>query len=861
MAGTGEKRKAIPKAGGGGALVHWAVAIPLAIASGCLVFLSFPTFDLFPLQWIALAPLLIAVRGRGPAAAAWLGFLAGWATNIGGFHWMSDLLREFGHMSHWPSLGVMALMAAYQGLTVAIATWLSARVSTRTPLPWALVFPVLFTAVEYAVPFIFPWYFANGQQRFYAATQVVELTGVAGLTFLLVLVNCAVAEVAIARIAGRPFPWAAVSIAGVLLIADIAYGVVRIGEVDRQVADARKLKVGMVEADVGIWEKEAKNPDGTPLDAPAQIRMLFRNLLRHQYLTADLLKREPGLDLVLWPESSYVPLQDVYARRTGFLAIAATAGGRVAFLGDAGEVAAPAGGDEGMRTTGIRGVAAAHEAFVLAVGPRGAAFRFDGQGWAREPTGSDRDLLAVAVSTDGGEAMAVGSQGTAVVRRGGEWKPVETHTNADLRSVAWTPDRGFVAVGDGGVMLAFRDGSHAIPSGTTADLLAASWSAESGLVAVGAGGTALRLRHSGAVTALETGTQATLRSVAAGAPTRVLAEGSRLFECGADACASGPQAGHGATVVASDGGTAVWVGDSRGHVDRVAPGGGKARPAGVAKLEGAISAIAYVPMREGYPLPHDVTWIQPARTPLPAAGIDDLDRAVDADAHTSGRDRNAAIRGFSAPLLFGAITYSDATDRAGEREYYNTALLAAPDGKVLGRYDKNYLLLFGEYLPFARWFPFLKKWLPEAGDFVPGESVEVFDLGGVRLGVMVCYEDIIPSFTRRLAGKDPNVLVNVTNDAWFGKTAEPYLHMQLATFRAIENRLFLLRSTNTGVSVVVDPVGRVVQETSLDGMETILADVAVMSGDTIYRRFGDVFAWACCGLALIFVAISWRRKA
>lgn len=837
------------KVGSTGPLVHLVIAIVFAVISGCLVFMSFPLFNLFPLQWISLVPLLIAVNGRTPAAAWWLGFITGWITNIGGFYWVSDLLQEFGHMAKWLSVSLMVLLAAYQGLTFAISTWLGAIASKR--LPWAFSFPIIFTAVEYLVPFIFPWYFANGQQRFYAITQVVEITGVSGLTFLLVFVNCAVAEVFVCRLRKKAFPWVTVGFATLLFAADIVYGVRRIAEVDQQVADAKKMKIGIVEADVGIWEKEAKNPDGTPLDVAGQVRMIYKNLLKHQYLTANLLKQEPDLDLVIWPESSYVPLRSVFARRMDATIVAVTRSGHVAFVGSSG-VLDGFPDMASMRVSGLRGVAAAHEAFVIAVGLRGAAYIFDGMSWKRENTPTDRDLLAVAVSPDGSEAMAVGMQGTALVRRGGVWKAVELGTRVDLTGVAWTSDIGFVVCGDKGFLAAFKNRPVTIKSGTEADLLSISWSEEVGVVAVGADGVALRIRSGNVVEPISTETKARLLKVAAGLPTFVLEEGGRILICRAEDCKPGPHVDRGVIDLASDGENELWIGDRSGRIFRLTKGLEQ-----IGKLDGQISAIAFIPMREGYPLPRDLAWVHVSKSGLPEGGLEDLELALKNDARTPDRDRNAAIRGFSVPLLFGAITYTETEEK---RHYYNSAILVAPDGKVLGRYDKNFLLIFGEYIPFSNWFPFLKKWLPEAGDFIAGESVDVFDLKGIRLGVMICYEDIIPSFTRKLVGKEPNVLLNITNDAWFGKTAEPYLHLQLATFRAIENRLFLLRSTNTGVSAVIDPVGRILQETSLDNMETIAAEVAVLSTDTIYRRYGDVFAWICCGLSVVFVALARRAK-
>jgi apolipoprotein N-acyltransferase len=263
-----------------------------------------------------------------------------------------------------------------------------------------------------------------------------------------------------------------------------------------------------------------------------------------------------------------------------------------------------------------------------------------------------------------------------------------------------------------------------------------------------------------------------------------------------------------------------------------------------------VAAVAALPFDDGYPLPQDVRHLYVPEAPLPARSItDDLWKAVDADEKTADEDRNAVLRGFRTPLLFGVIT--SRTDEDGRTRDFNSALLVDADGTVQGRYDKNLLLLFGEYLPLADTFPFLRKWLPEAGDFTPGHEAVVLTSGDARLGVLVCYEGILPSFTRRVAQKDPNLLVNLTNDAWFGQTAEPDLHMQLAAFRAVEHRRFFVRSTNTGVSVVVDPVGRVLHRTSLTDPESFVADTVLLEGETIYRRFGDLFAWACAGITLL----------
>lgn len=837
----------------------WWLAVPLSIVGGCLVFLSFPTWDLFPLQWIALVPLLVALRGRGPGGAFLLGFLAGTATNIGGFHWIADLLREFGHMDPLPSNAIMVLMGAYQGLVTAFASALSVAIARR--LSWRLwiVFPVLFTAVEHLVPLLFPWYFANGQQRFTAITQIVDVTGVAGLTFLLVFVNAAIAEVVRARLDGRGFPFVAVPLAALLFAGALGYGLWRLPQVDAAAAAAPKFRVGMVEADIGIWEKEAKLPDGAPMPADAQIRMLYRNLLKHQYLSAKL-ERESAPDLIVWPESSYMPLHQVYSRRTERLAVVATRGGRLAYVTRDGLLPAAEAGAQGAQGLGLRAVAAWSEHGMVAVGPRGSAYLReagdDGQGtWTREATGIDRDLLAVATSPDGAEVLAVGAQGAAVFRQKGAWRTIELGTTQTLRGATWTRDHGWVVCGDGGSLLAWS-GKEARPLGPEGlpDLRAVSWSPRGGLVAVGGQGTVVHVAKGGAAT-VRTPVRGTLTGVASGPVTWAVGERGMVLACDPECRVVRSGTERDLFAVTHDpGGTQAWAVGDEGTLLVLDPAEQRVRDT-LAGEPGPLLAGAWLPMSPGYPLPRDVQAVYASRTPLPPEGsAEDPEPGATADLDTPARDRNAAVRGFRTPLLFGALTQQ--ADAGNTMRIYNSALLVDRDGAVRGRYDKVYLLLFGEYLPFSDTFPFLKKLLPESSDFRPGSTVGVFQLGDARMGVLICYEDIIPSFTRRVAQAGPNVFVNVTNDAWFGKTMEPYLHLQLAVFRTIEHRRALVRSTNTGISAFVDPAGRLLQQTSLEGAETLVWDVPLMEMPTIYGRIGDVFAWACCALGLLLLGVS-----
>ena len=273
---------------------------------------------------------------------------------------------------------------------------------------------------------------------------------------------------------------------------------------------------------------------------------------------------------------------------------------------------------------------------------------------------------------------------------------------------------------------------------------------------------------------------------------------------------------------------------------------------------GDLLAVAGVPYTEAHAYARDARHVYRSPAPLPRLGpwdrleaVADIGPLLSADAEVPPPDWNTPLRGFKTPILLGLLTYDPAEpgvsplrDRKA-RHMYNSAVLLDPEGRVLGRYDKNYLLIFGEFIPMGDIFPSLYEWLPEASHFYAGDTVETFAFKGHQIGVMICYEDIIPRFTRRLAGKDPNVLINVTNDAWFGKTSEPYLHMALSAMRAVENRLWLIRSTNTGVSVYIDAVGRLVSQTRLEDPEVLAEDVPMMRTNTVYRSWGDLFGYLC----------------
>lgn len=214
------------------------------------------------------------------------------------------------------------------------------------------------------------------------------------------------------------------------------------------------------------------------------------------------------------------------------------------------------------------------------------------------------------------------------------------------------------------------------------------------------------------------------------------------------------------------------------------------------------------------------------------------------------RDDDDELHGpIRTPLLFGGLSKRPVGDSVRR---FNTAYLIDERGRVQGTYDKTFLLMFGEYLPLADRFPVLHEWSPRSGRFTPGDHVRPLPFGRYRLTALVCYEDVAPRFTRDAVREgDPHLLVNVTNDAWFGDTTEPWIHLALAKMRAIEHHRFLVRSTNSGVSAVVDPVGRLIVSSGVMTRETLVADVGMMRGAYPYEHLGDWPGWlgvALCGL-------------
>src|SRR5262249_33679283 len=177
-------------------------------------------------------------------------------------------------------------------------------------------------------------------------------------------------------------------------------------------------------------------------------------------------------------------------------------------------------------------------------------------------------------------------------------------------------------------------------------------------------------------------------------------------------------------------------------------------------------------------------------------------------------------------------------------ESFNTALLSDREGTILGRYDKQYLLAFGEYIPFGDTFPALYAASPNSSHFSPGTSLEPLVWGDHRISTMICYEDILPSFVNKLVSHaKPDLLVNMTNDAWFGDATEPWIHFALAKLRAVEHRRYLVRATNSGLSGIVDANGRVTVHGGTFHAEALTGEIRFMTSSTPYETIGDVPWW------------------
>jgi len=192
------------------------------------------------------------------------------------------------------------------------------------------------------------------------------------------------------------------------------------------------------------------------------------------------------------------------------------------------------------------------------------------------------------------------------------------------------------------------------------------------------------------------------------------------------------------------------------------------------------------------------------------------------------------------------------TDRHGEDKgrSFNSAFLFSPKGEILDRYDKLHLVPFGEYVPLKPIFSNIKAVASASGDTSPGKEFTVFETGAGRFSAVICFESSDPFISRRLALKGAEMLVVMTNDGWFNKTAAAEQHLSMAVLRAVENDFFVVQAANTGVSAIIDSRGRVVSRTALFDRKYLAGEVVLRGGMSFYKRFGNLFS--CCCVLISF---------
>ncbi|MEJ2525045.1 MAG: apolipoprotein N-acyltransferase [Desulfuromonadales bacterium] len=206
-------------------------------------------------------------------------------------------------------------------------------------------------------------------------------------------------------------------------------------------------------------------------------------------------------------------------------------------------------------------------------------------------------------------------------------------------------------------------------------------------------------------------------------------------------------------------------------------------------------------------------------------------------------------------LLFGSPAYQ--RDPSGIR-YLNSTFLLSPAGQVQGRSDKVHLVPFGEYVPLDRLLPFVDKIVVGIGDFSPG-TINPLALKDHRLGVLVCYEVIFPELARDYVNQGSDLLVNVTNDAWFGDSSAPWQHLAMARFRAIENRVWLARAANTGVTALIAPSGRIVDQTDLFVPAYLPGQIGLGARPGLYAHMGDLVPGLFLVISILWLLQTRRR--
>ena len=220
------------------------------------------------------------------------------------------------------------------------------------------------------------------------------------------------------------------------------------------------------------------------------------------------------------------------------------------------------------------------------------------------------------------------------------------------------------------------------------------------------------------------------------------------------------------------------------------------------------------------------------------------------------REFRARMQGIARKL--GAYFLVGYIDAIGEGPS-NSAGLIGPNGDQISRYDKIHLVPFGEYVPFKRLLFFAESLTRQVGEFVPGTDYVLSDVDGHKISTAICYESIFPDLVRQFVKRGSELIVVITNDGWFGESSAPYQHLRMAVLRAVENRRWVARTANTGISAIIDPYGRIETQTPI-GVRTIVDGTANFRTDrTFYTQYGDIFAYM--NVLSVIGMFVWRKNA
>ncbi len=221
----------------------------------------------------------------------------------------------------------------------------------------------------------------------------------------------------------------------------------------------------------------------------------------------------------------------------------------------------------------------------------------------------------------------------------------------------------------------------------------------------------------------------------------------------------------------------------------------------------------------------------------------------------------ARIRELAARTRTPFVVGSDQLERAARDRYYNAAFLVGPDGQTRAVYRKMHLVPFGEYVPLRTLLPFVAPLVEAVAEFSPGLEPVLLPIGDRNLSVAICYEVVYPWLIRSFVLGGSDLLVTITNDAWYGTTSAAYQHWEQASLRAVEHGRYLVRAANTGISGIVDPYGRVVARTELFETAVVTGDVRWIQARTVYATIGDLIAWISLAVmaAIAFGRLRWTR--